>query len=140
MSKEYNEKASKFLITKGKPDLRLWQRIQDLERGTYKDKIQAVALIFDNYTNVPAGSEISLYQSLRITHQRSSDGSTHSKSRGTLAPSAPIEVSQKLYPQIIHPLPIYACSVLTISSKCKRHWVLLNALPNRRREPPLGAS
>lgn len=53
MSKESNKKSSKFFITKEEPNLRLWKKIQELEGGTYKDKVQAVALIFDNYTTVP---------------------------------------------------------------------------------------
>jgi hypothetical protein len=64
------------------------------------------SILFFSFGRVPpchhtrTESEVSRYWSRRITYQRSSSGSTHSPSRGTLVPSLKIEVSQTLFNMI----------------------------------------
>lgn len=53
MDEKHNEKYKRALITKSEPNLLLWQRVQDLASGSEQEKVEAVALIFGNYSVVP---------------------------------------------------------------------------------------
>lgn len=53
MDEKRSKKHKGALITKSEPDLFLWGRIQELARGSEPEKMEAVALIFSNYSVVP---------------------------------------------------------------------------------------
>lgn len=43
----------KYLVIKGKVDLSIWSEIQDLAKGSTKEKVKAVGLLFDSYKVIP---------------------------------------------------------------------------------------
>lgn len=53
MDEKRSKKHKGALITKSEPDLLLWGRIQELAGGSEPEKIEAVALMFSNYSVVP---------------------------------------------------------------------------------------
>jgi hypothetical protein len=48
-----NEREKGHFIIKKEPDIQLWQKIQAKVAGSTYDKVNAIALIFDNYEIVP---------------------------------------------------------------------------------------
>lgn len=53
MDAESKNDLNTVLITKEEPDQFLWQKIKTLANGTVREKIEAIKLIFDNYSKVP---------------------------------------------------------------------------------------